>query len=262
MLQHLLPIRLRVSIHNILRHMSNIFDRRTFMSKNDKTGIQKKVIISERQSVLIKQVPEEYMELQRNKIKTLQIASDIIDGLVIQPGEYFSFWRLVGKPTRRKGYTLGFELQGGRLIKSVAGGLCQLTNALCFCAINSGMKIVERHRHGLDLFKDHNRDVPFGSGATVLYNFKDLIFQNTHDYPLKIQTKVTDKHLIVGFYAEKEPETRFKMEERKHCIYESGSKKMRSNEIWQIGYRQDDIISENLVFKNNAELQYEWEDKE
>ncbi len=261
MLNRLIPIRLRVSIHKMLRYIKNIFDRRDFVTARERLEIDAPVILSERQSVLLKEVPEEYQELQRNKVRTLQIASALIDGLVLQPGQYFSFWRLVGKPSRRKGYTPGFELQGGRLIKSIAGGLCQLTNALCFTAINSGLKIVERHRHGLDLFRDHNRDVPFGSGATVLYNFKDLIIKNTRDFPVQICASVTEEHLVVSLRTDQEPPVSYRMEEREHHLYEEGDKKYRYNEIWQVGFRDEDIISEDLVFKNNAELMYDWEDQ-
>lgn len=50
------------------------------------------------------------MELQKNKVTNLEIASKKIDGLVINPGEEFSFWNIVGNPTKEKGYKEGFLL--------------------------------------------------------------------------------------------------------------------------------------------------------
>ncbi len=55
---------------------------------------------------------KEYLKYyQINKVKNLQIALEKINGIVIQPGEIFSFWELVGKPTAQKGYLEGYEVE-------------------------------------------------------------------------------------------------------------------------------------------------------
>ncbi len=259
MLQRLIPLPVRVALRRILRHARNLTDFRPFVHRTPVHDVFPHTV-SERHSVLLKKVPEDYVQLQKNKIVTLRIACAVVNGIVIQPGQFFSFWRLVGRPTAAKGYTPGFELQGGRLIKSIAGGLCQLTNALCFCAINAGLRIIERHRHGLDLFRDDNRDVPFGSGATVLFNFKDLVLQNTLDYPVQIRARVEEKHLIVEIRTREVPQLSYQLEERAHRVYDEKGKQYRENEIWQITHHEEDIIAEQLLFKNKAELMYDWEE--
>lgn len=52
--------------------------------------------------ILLRKLHGVDMQLQKNKVKNLQIAAKKIDGLVIMPGEIFSFWNTVGKPTKKK----------------------------------------------------------------------------------------------------------------------------------------------------------------
>jgi vancomycin resistance protein YoaR len=94
------------------------------------------------------------------KVQNLRIAAAAIDGLVVQPGETFSFWRAAGRATRARGYVIGRELRQGCMIPTVGGGLCQLTNALSRVAHQAGLEIVERHSHS------HQPEGFFIDGAT------------------------------------------------------------------------------------------------
>lgn len=64
--------------------------------------------------------------LQKNKIQNLKIASQTIDGLVINPGETFSYWRCVGKPTAQKGYLPGLVIATGSFRADIGGGCASL----------------------------------------------------------------------------------------------------------------------------------------
>ena len=68
--------------------------------------------------------------MQHNKVINLRIAVPRLNGVVIEPGDTFSFWKLVGKPTRAKGYVDGMVLSYGRCVPGVGGGLCQLSNLI------------------------------------------------------------------------------------------------------------------------------------
>ena len=76
------------------------------------------------------------------------------------------------------------------------------------------MKIEERHRHGLDLFPDHGRTVPFGCGATVYYPYADLKFSNPLPFPVLIETFLSDGQLIGRIRADTDPGFSFEIEER------------------------------------------------
>jgi vancomycin resistance protein VanW len=86
-------------------------------------------------------------ELELGKVHNLRIAAAAVDGIVLEPGETFSFWSAAGRPSRNNGYVIGRELRGGCMIPAVGGGICQLTNALSRVAHATGMEIVERHSH-------------------------------------------------------------------------------------------------------------------
>ncbi len=55
------------------------------------------------------------MWLQHNKIHNLRLAVHSLDGIIIQPGETFSYWRLFKNPTKRRGYVEGMQLFYGQI---------------------------------------------------------------------------------------------------------------------------------------------------
>ena len=79
---------------------------------------------------LIRQLRGEDMEWQRNKIVNLRLVTARLDRILLRPGETFSYWKLIGRPTRRKGYREGMVLFLGQIGSDVGGGLCQLSNLI------------------------------------------------------------------------------------------------------------------------------------
>src|SRR5262249_30908646 len=125
--------------------------------------------------------PEE-AAMQLGKVHNLRTISRRLDGLGIPAEGVVSFWRAVGRASRRRGYVVGRMLQEGCLVGAVGGGLCQLSNALYDVALKAGTRIVERH--------GHSRIVPgsaamSGRDATVAWNYVDLRFRATA--PLRLE---------------------------------------------------------------------------
>ena len=130
--------------------------------------------------------------LEMGKVQNLRIAAAAIDGIVVAPGETFSFWRAVGRATRGKGYVVGRELRQGCMIPTIGGGLCQLTNALSRVAHRAGMEIVERHSHSVHpegFFIDGATD------ATVFWNYIDFRFRSPR--PVRIGARLSETMLAV-----------------------------------------------------------------
>ncbi len=126
--------------------------------------------------------PEEKI-LEFGKVQNLRIAAQSLNGLVLGAGTEFSFWRTVGKCTRRRGYVEGRQLQEGCLMPAVGGGICQLSNALYDVAVQAGAEIVERHAHSRIIpgsAAERNRD------ATVAWNYIDLRFNLPVDCRLSV----------------------------------------------------------------------------
>ena len=109
----------------------------------------------------------------------VEMAAPCVDGILIRPGETFSFWRLVGRCTAKRGYLPGMVLQNGVPKEGVGGGMCQFTNLLHWMALHTDLTITERHHHDdYDLFPDFGRQVPFGVGTSILYNYLDYRLRN------------------------------------------------------------------------------------
>ena len=130
--------------------------------------------------------------LEMGKVQNLRIAAAAIDGIVVAPGETFSFWRAAGRATRARGYVVGRELRQGCMIPTIGGGLCQLTNALSRVSHQAGMEIVERHSHSVHpegFFIDGATD------ATVFWNYVDFRFRSAR--PVRIGATLSETMLAV-----------------------------------------------------------------
>lgn len=209
-------------------------------------------------SVLIRKLPESQMYLQYNKIKNLSIAIQKINGILIRPGEIFSFCRIVGLPTQRKGYLEGMEISRGVPRPGIGGGLCQISNLIYWLVIHSDLTIIERSHHGYDPFPDNNRVLPFGSGATVFYNYIDLQFKNCTSSTYQLNLWLTEKCLEGELRCDSEPEYAYSVFEKEHRFIEKDGLFFRQNEIWRKKMERKGgvLLSEEMVVKNFARVKY------
>ena len=135
--------------------------------------------------------------LTAGKVHNLRLACAALHGLAIPAGEVFSFWKQLGRTSRRRGYTTGRELREGCLIANTGGGLCQLSNLLYNAALDCGFEIVERHAHSRTIpgsLAEQDRD------ATVFWNYVDLRFRAPFAY--RLEATLTASKLRIRFRAE------------------------------------------------------------
>ena len=135
---------------------------------------------------LMRHLRGEEMVWQENKVTNLRLAVKRLDGLILYPGETFSYWKRIGKPTARKGYKEGMVLFLGQIGGDIGGGLCQLSNLIFWMTLHTPLTVTERYRHSHDVFPDANRTQPFGSGATCAYPHRDLMIRNDTDRPYQL----------------------------------------------------------------------------
>lgn len=124
------------------------------------------------------------------KINNLQLAIEKINGRVIMPNQVFSFWRLVGNPTKRNGYAKSRSVTNGQQIAEYGGGLCQLSGLLYHLSLQGNVSIVERHNHSIDLYTDTTRFTPLGADAAVVYGYKDVRVLNNTDMALAFHFEI------------------------------------------------------------------------
>jgi vancomycin resistance protein VanW len=194
-------------------------------------------------SLLLRPLRNVDMQYQHNKIKNLELAINNIDGIIIKPQQTFSFWYLVGNPTKRKGYLKGLVLRSGKIGYDYGGGLCQLGNLLYWMVLHSPLEITERYRHSYDVFPDVNRKLPFGSGATLSYNYIDLQFKNNSNQDFQIHLWLTKDRLNGELLSEIEPPFQYQ-------VYEDGH--LFKQEFWG-GYTRHNILKRKIIDKVTKE---------
>lgn len=136
-------------------------------------------------------------DFHENKIHNLKIVADKINHLIIQPGEVFSFWKTVGKPDAKNNFKQGRNLIKNKISSEFGGGICQFSSIIYFLALQSGLKIIERYAHSIDIYKEDERFTPLGSDSTVTFGYKDLQIQNTLPFPIQFETIVKDNELCL-----------------------------------------------------------------
>lgn len=241
------------------RHLTDFFSRKRFSKNHQERKLP--VLVYEHKSLIRRKLGDVDPVLQENKAVNLKLSAPKVNGILIHPGETFSFWHLLGKTGAAKGYREGLTIQGGKPSSGIGGGLCQFTNLLHWLVLHSPLTVVEHHHHDqLDLFPDYRRKVPFGLGTSITYNYLDYRFKNYTDQTFQILVWVTDKHLCGELRCERplELERRVVCEdeffsEEKDGFYRNG-KVYRDTFEKKTGKR----LHRQLIRKNHAKVMYDF----
>jgi vancomycin resistance protein VanW len=207
----------------------------------------------------MRQLKDVEMWLQHNKVINLRLAIERINGLVIRPGEVFSFWYLVGNPTKRRGFAVGMTLENGKVRHGYGGGLCQMANLMYWMTLHSPLSIKERWRHSYDVFPDVNRTLPFGSGATLSYNYIDLQIENNTDHSYQLCLWLTDEHLCGEIRSDTENLYQYEILEKNHLITGPiAGRYMRQNQLFRQmrDLTTNQLLKEEFIVENYALMMY------
>ncbi|MBO9699532.1 MAG: VanW family protein [Sporocytophaga sp.] len=215
--------------------------------------------VKKHQSVLIRKLGNSDMVLQYNKVENIRIAIRNINGVVIRPGETFSFCKLVGNPTSERGFLKGMELSRGKARAGVGGGICQIANLIHWLVLHSPLTITERHHHSFDPFPDNGRVLPFGSGASVFYNYIDYQFENKTSHTFQLKLWLSEKLLEGELRIDEELPYAYHIYERNHEFLKQDEKYFRKNEIWRKKidkHKGGALLEDKRLYQNFAEVKY------
>ena len=125
-------------------------------------------------------------------------ACRFINGVVVEPGEEFSYNEALGQRTTENGYVSGTAYAGGSVVQQTGGGICKISTMLYNLCLISGMEVTERWPHTMLV-----EYVPGGLDAAVAWGYEDFRFVNSLDVPIRIEARrnVTDKTFTVKFVA-------------------------------------------------------------
>ena len=188
--------RLRVWAHVLVRALRDLHAPRVARHR-PATRLADAPVVAERRSPLWNEGRADEFVLVAGKVENLRIARQAFDGIVVPAGAVFSFWKQLGRPTRLRGFVEGREIRAGCVVPVIAGGLCQLSNALATCAAQAGMTLVERHGHTARIEQDAS--TADSVDATVSWNYVDLRIMAPFDW--RIDVAMSGDELVVRLRA-------------------------------------------------------------
>ena len=242
----------------IKRHINNF----KCSDKIAKTKSDKKLpnVVSAQSNNMIKRGPGIEPELQINKAVNINLAGSKINGIVIHPGETFSFWATVGKITKKKGYKDGRVIKKNRIIAGLGGGLCNLSNTLHLLILHSPLDVTEFHMHSDALAPDEGKRVPFSAGTSVSYNNIDYRFRNNTDQDVQLLVWCEGDEMFAELRSESEFPCSYRLVEEDHCFRKYGEKYYRDSKIYRevIDRETGEIIDKELILDNHSEVMFDY----
>ena len=217
-------------------------------------------IVKSHSSILVRKLNGVDLRLQENKVTNIMLACNKINGIIIHPGETFSFWRTVGKATEKKGYKRGLVISRKGMTSGFGGGLCQMANMIHWLVLNSPLEVTELHHHLDALFPDERRRVPFGTGTSICYNYVDYRFKNNTDQDVQILVWVENGELCGELRSEREFPCRYKLIEENHHFQKEGEEYFRISQVYRIviDRKTNEELYKELILDNHSRVMYDY----
>ena len=138
----------------------------------------------------------DYGKSPSSRIHNLKVGMSKFNGIILKPGEEFSFDKILGTVEESDGYQAELVIKNGKLERELGGGLCQVSTTVFRAAIMSGLPITERKPHSFPV-QYYN---PQGFDSTIYPGVVDLRFINNTQNHILVQTKVVGSKLSVEIY--------------------------------------------------------------
>ena len=134
-----------------------------------------------------------------SRIYNINLAAGRINGILVPPGQTFSFDKALGDVSAFTGYQQAYVIQNGRTVLGDGGGVCQVSTTFFRAILDAGLPIVERHAHAYRVGY-YEEDSPPGIDATIFVPSVDLKFTNDTGNYILIQSQVDLDNLSLAFY--------------------------------------------------------------
>jgi vancomycin resistance protein YoaR len=131
----------------------------------------------------------------RNRRDNMTLATQMIAGYIMAPGDEFAFNEVVGQRTTAKGYKMAGAYMNGELIDDVGGGICQVSSTLYNAVLYADLLVSQRQNHSFIV-----NYVTKGLDATVSYPLPDFKFQNNSQHPIRVDCAVEGTQITFSLY--------------------------------------------------------------
>ena len=240
------------------RHLKDFFSKEKIAHQRDLENTLPNIVKSH-SSILIRKLHGVDLKLQENKVTNIMLACNKVNGIIINPGETFSYWRTVGKAKEKDGYKKGLVIGRKGFTSGYGGGLCQMANMIHWLVLNSPLDVTELHHHSDALFPDERRRVPFGTGTSVCYNNVDYRFKNNTDQKVQILVWVENGELCGELRSEREYPCRYKLVEENHHYQKEGKEYYRISQVYRlvIDRLTNEELYKELILDNHSLVMYD-----
>ncbi len=136
-----------------------------------------------------------YISGTSSRLSNVKLAAEKCNGMILFPGDVFSFNKVVGERTTGAGFKSAPAYYMGMTVNETGGGICQVSSSLYSCAVYANLEIVTRHNHRYAVGY-----IPDGLDATVSWGGPEFEFKNSTAYPIKILAFTDGRNLTVQFY--------------------------------------------------------------
>lgn len=241
------------------RHIKDLLSKERFAKNIEKEKLPN--VVSSHSSNVIKKGKGIDIELQENKAVNIELACSKINGMVIHPGEVFSFWKTVGEAKKKNGYREGRVIVKDKLEPGTGGGLCNLGNTINLLILHSPLEVTELHKHSDALAPEQGERVPFSSGTSVSYNYIDYRFKNNTDQDVQLFVWCEDGKLRGELRSEKEFPWSYEIVEEDHHFIKEDDKYYRVSKIYRNITEKStgNILDKELIWDNHSMVMYDYD---
>ena len=172
-----------------------------------------------------------------NRNTNLRLACEALNGIVLYPGDEFSYNDALGERTAAKGYKPAPAYSGLKTVDSIGGGICQGSSTLYYCALLADLDIVFRVNHSFV-----SSYIDYGMDATVSWGYPDFKFKNNTNFPIKIEAEVSDGYVKMRILGTDERDYYVKMEYVITNVYKPETEYETYAPDNAEGYKDGDVI--------------------
>lgn len=132
------------------------------------------------------------------RVKNIELAASRVNGVLVAPGEIFSFNDAVGEISSKTGYSTAYIISQGRTVLGDGGGVCQVSTTLFRAALDAGLPIIKRNAHSYRV-SYYEQDSAPGIDATIYSPSVDLRFKNDTAGYILITSEFSGKDSSLSF---------------------------------------------------------------
>lgn len=129
----------------------------------------------------------------KNRVHNIKVGIGKFKGVIIKPGEEFSFNKYLGPVEAEAGFLPELVIKSNGTVPELGGGLCQVSTTVFRAAMNTGLPITQRKNHSYAV----QYYAPQGTDATIYPGSVDLKFVNDTPGHILIWPYIKDTSILV-----------------------------------------------------------------